>query len=781
MTTSTGNRPTGSRTLPLLPLRNGVVFPEMVVTIQVESDEARHAVDAALAADQELLLVPIRPDSRPAGQGDEYASVGTIARVEQRDGTDAVVIRAIGRARAGQGTVDADSAALLVEATEIVDGEITATIRELEDELRDVATRILTRIGGRRLTGILNDVASPGALADTLGWWPDLSQERKIELLETVDVEARLRLALVWAREADLESEVATKIRDEVNGDLEKTQRDAILRRQMEAIRSELDEGDDDAVGEYRAKLTDGDYPEAVHTALSKEIDRLERVGEQSQESSWIRTWLDTMFEVPWTNRTDDRLELGAARDVLDADHTGLDDVKERIIEFLAVRKRQQERGLEGTRRSGTILALAGPPGVGKTSLGESVARALGREFVRMSLGGIHDEAEIRGHRRTYVGARPGRIVRSLIDAGTMNPVVLLDEIDKVGADYRGDPSSALLEVLDPAQNKTFRDHYAELDIDLSEVFFIATANVLDRIPGPLLDRMEIITIDGYSEDEKVAIATDHLLPRLRDANAVDEGEVTIGEDVLRTVVGEYTREAGVRRLEQRLDRLMRRAVTRLATEEGITEVTIEVEELHDALGHPIPREDPAERTSVPGVATGLAVTGAGGDVLFVEVAQMDGEPGLTLTGQLGDVMQESGTIALSYLRSRRDELGIADISKRRFHVHFPAGGVPKDGPSAGVTMTTALVSLLTNRRVRGDVAMTGEITLQGRVLPIGGVKQKVLAAHRAGIRTVILPAANQHDANDIPDNVRDAVELHFVSDIGQVLELALEPAPEAQ
>ena len=550
-----------------------------------------------------------------------------------------------------------------------------------------------------------------------------------------------------------------------------------ILRRQLEAIRKELGEGSDNAIDDYRTRLAELDVSDSVRSAIVKEIDRFERVGEQSMESSWIRTWLDTIFELPWNSRTDDNYDLGHARSVLDADHTGLDEVKDRIIEFLAVRKLRAERNIDAGvhRRAGTILVLVGPPGVGKTSLGESVARALGRKFVRTALGGIHDEAEIRGHRRTYVGARPGRIVRALIDAGSMNPVVLLDEIDKLGADWRGDPTSALLEVLDPAQNHTFRDHYLELELDLSSVVFIATANTIDRMPAPLLDRMELITISGYSEDEKLAIARDHLVPRIYERNGVQPEEVVLSDEVMRAVISGYTREAGVRRLEQRLDRLVRKAATTIAN--GATPpVTVAVDEIRDALGRPVPDEKPLERITVPGIATGLAVTGAGGDVLFVEAAAMAGEAGLTLTGQLGEVMRESGEIALSYLRAHAPALGIDDAAmNRRFHVHFPAGGIPKDGPSAGITMTTALASYLTQRRVRPDVAMTGEITLHGKVLPIGGVKEKVLAAHRAGVRTVILPSANEPDADDIPEDVRSQLTLHFVDDIGTVLELALE------
>jgi ATP-dependent Lon protease len=777
-------------TLPLLPVSTGVVFPGMVVTFRAESDDARTAVDAAERGDHDLLLVPriagaASADGSEPGSG-RYATVGTVVRIEQTgtlpDGARVAIVRGRHRARLGQGVVG-ETTTLWVEAHPIIepsessDSMSDARVEALAGEYREVARELLEAVGGRAVTGVLAEARSPGALADTIGWWPSLPFERKVELLETLDVETRLTKALSWARAALAETKVAQDIDAEVTGGFEKAQREMILRRQMDAIRKELGDGGDDAVADYRTRVAESGAPDTVATAINKEIDRLERVGEQSMESSWIRTWLDTILEVPWGSRTEDDLDLVHARSVLDADHTGLDEVKDRIIEFLAVRKRRAERNVDTSahRRAGTILVLAGPPGVGKTSLGESVARALGRTFVRTALGGIHDEAEIRGHRRTYVGARPGRIVRALIDADSMNPVILLDEIDKVGSDYRGDPTAALLEVLDPAQNHTFRDHYLEVELDLSGVVFIATANALDRVPAPLLDRMEVITISGYSEDEKLAIARDHLVPRVFDRNGVDTSEVELTDDTLRAVISGYTREAGVRRLEQRLDRLVRKAATRLATGEAVAPVQVDPDSLRDVLGRPIPDERPAERVIKPGIATGLAVTGAGGDVLYVEAVDMDGEPGLTLTGQLGDVMRESGEIALSYLRANAATLGIdATRVQRRFHVHFPAGAVPKDGPSAGITMTTALASQLTGRAVRSDVAMTGEITLQGRVLPIGGVKEKVLAAHRAGIRTVILPKANEPDAEDIPDEVREELTLHFVDDISDVLRLAL-------
>jgi ATP-dependent Lon protease len=762
-------------TLPLLPLSGGVVFPEMVVTVELESDEARRA--AAAAHDDQVLLVPEHDGG--------YAAVGTVARIEQRgDGPEeapAAVLRGVRRARIGRGSVDAGGA-LMVSAEPVVDPEPTEQVRELAERYKSLATGLLTRLGGRRLGTALAGVSDPGALADTIGWWPELSSPRRIELLETTDVERRLELAIAWVTEATAVASVDAEVDAQVSDELDQAQRETILRRRLAAIRRELGEGDgEDDVAELRRRLDEAEMPDDVRAAAHKEVDRLERQGEQSMEASWIRTWLDTVFDVPWSVRTEDDLDLDRARAVLDADHTGLDEVKDRIVEFLAVRRLRRDRGVQepaGRRGGGTIVALAGPPGVGKTSLGESVARALGREFVRMSLGGVRDEAEIRGHRRTYVGARPGRIVRALTEAGSMNPVVLLDEVDKVGNDWRGDPSSALLEVLDPAQNATFRDHYLEVELDLSEVVFIATANVLETIPGPLLDRMEVISVEGYSEDEKIAIARDHLLPRLRTHNGIEEDEVVLDEPTLRTVVGDYTAEAGVRGLERRLDRLLRKAVTRITSGDGAVPIVIEPDQLREALGRPVHREDPADRTDRPGVATGLAVTGAGGDVLFVEAVTLDGDAGLVLTGQLGDVMRESGEIALSHIRANADDLGIDGPMPHRFHVHFPAGAVPKDGPSAGITMTTALVSLLSGRKVRGDVAMTGEVTLQGRVLPIGGVKEKALAAHRAGIRTVLFPAGNRDDAEEIPESVRAELDLHFVHTVDEALAVALERTP---
>jgi len=768
--------------LPVLPLPDGVVLPGMVITVALESDHAKAAAEAA-SQDRQVLLVP--------KVGDRFATIGTTATIESTGtlpgGTTALVVRATGRARIGAGVVGT-GAGLWVTAEPIEEGPPSEEAIALGEELRATLRVLLEPLGDRQARSILRSVDhdDPGALADLVGWWPELSTERKVQLLETVDVTERVRLVLGWAKEALAERELSEKIATEVREGLDQDQREHLLRRQMEAIRKELGEDDEAAetVAAYRERidaLEAAGVADDVVKALRKELARFERMPEQNMERGWIQAWLDTVLGIPWTERSEEHLDVAEARAVLDADHTGLDEVKERIVELLAIRKLRAERGIEeqGTarRKPGAIIALAGPPGVGKTSLGESIARALGRSFVRVALGGVRDEAEIRGHRRTYVGAQPGRIVRALTEAGTMNPVVLLDEVDKLGSDFRGDPAAALLEVLDPAQNHTFRDHYLEVDLDLSDVLFIATANVLETIPGPLLDRLEVITLDGYTEDEKVAIARDHLLPRQVHDNGLRPGEVQVTEAALREIVSGYTREAGVRELERQLGKALRKVAVRVA-DGAPTPVVIDVDEVAELLGRRrFHAEDLAERVAVPGVATGLAVTGVGGDVLFVEATAMDGEPGLTVTGQLGDVMKESAQIALSWVRSHREALGIpAEALARRFHVHFPAGAVPKDGPSAGITMTTALVSLLTGRLVRREVAMTGEVTLSGRVLPIGGVKQKVLAAHRFGITEVILPKRNEPDLDDLPDDVREAMTIHLVSDVSEVLDLALDP-----
>ncbi|MBA3361638.1 MAG: endopeptidase La [Acidimicrobiia bacterium] len=763
------NQDLETQSLPVLPLRNGVVFPHMVVTLRIETAEGKTALAASARADDRLILVP--------RVGGRYASVGTVAEVQQTDDEGNVVVSGIARARVGSGSTD-NAGALWVEIEPYPEVDVhDEALDDLVSEYRAVVTEVLDHRGVGAIADRILGIENASQLADLAVYSPDLSLEQKVEILETLDVRERLGKLLVWMREVLADLELRRRVRDDAAERIDKSQRDYLLRQQMEAIKKELGE-EAGAADSYRARLEETAFPEKVKEAVTREIDRLERMSEQSPEHSWIRTWLDTMFDLPWGMTSDDRLDLNEAWAVLDADHTGLHDVKERIVEHLAVRKLRQERGLneENTRQSGAILLLVGPPGVGKTSLGESVARALGRKFVRVALGGIRDEAEVRGHRRTYVGARPGRIARALTEAQTMNPVFLLDEMDKVGNDWRGDPSSALLEVLDPAQNHTFRDHYLEVDLDLSDVLFIATANVVETIPAPLLDRTEVIRLDGYTDEEKVAIARDHLLPRQIRLAGLEPEEITVTEPALRAVVDRYTREAGVRSLERELGKLSRKAATKVARGEDV-HIEVGPEQVSEFLGKPKVWHDEAkDRTDVPGVATGLAVTGSGGDVLFIEASATPGEQGLTLTGQLGDVMKESAMIALSYVEAHASELGIDENAlKRRFHVHVPAGAIPKDGPSAGVTMVTAMTSLLTGRKVRSDVGMTGEVTLQGKVLPIGGLKQKVLAAHRAGLTQVVFPQRNEIDLDDIPESVRETITFHPVESIDQVLELALE------
>jgi ATP-dependent Lon protease len=814
--------------IPVLPLSESVVLPGMVVPLPIEDHEIRAAVEAAQLTRDDAT----GPDGRaPNGErvarvalvprfDGHYASIGTLGEIEQigrlPGGTPAAVVRGVDRLRVGSGTTG-PGAALWVEA-EILPApepeEYSTETQELAREYKTVVISLLQQRGAFQVVDTVSRINDPSELADTSGWASYLDLKQKQQVLETLDVHQRLMLLLGWSKDYLAEQEVAESIRKDVSEGMERQQREFLLRQQLAAVRKELRElsgaSGEDEEEDIRARVEGADLPDAVRKAALKEVDRLERTSDQSPEGGWIRTWLDTVLELPWNVRTDDAYDVAAARAVLDADHAGLDEVKERITEYLAVRKRRESRGLGviGGRRSGAVLALVGPPGVGKTSLGESVARAMGRKFVRVSLGGIRDEAEIRGHRKTYVGAMPGRIVRALKEAGSMNPVVLLDEIDKVGADYRGDPTAALLEVLDPAQNHTFRDHYLEVELDLSDVLFLATANVAEGIPAPLLDRMEVVRLDGYTETEKVTIAREHLLPKQLERAGLESTEVSFSDGALRQLAAVYTHEAGVRDLERLIAKVLRKvAATQSESQEGrsyspdsqgdcdeigpsqsailprSTRTVIDEETLVRYAGRPKFTPEVAMRTAVPGVATGLAVTGAGGDVLFIEASMAaagSGSPGVTITGQLGDVMKESAQIALSYLRAHSEELHlpVGQLSERGIHVHVPAGAVPKDGPSAGVTMTTALASLLSGRPVRTEVAMTGEVSLTGRVLPIGGLKQKLLAADRAGITTVIIPARNEPDLDEVPIEVLEHLTIHPVTDVREVLELALsEPA----
>ncbi len=834
LTTAAPSRGTiGTRIMPVLPLPHGVVLPGQVVTISLESSEAQVAVEGALAHERRVLLVP-RPDGR-------YSSVGVVGRIENSgelpNGTKAIVVRATRRARLGSAVATpvattgaaAEAEVLWLEAIPVEESAPSASRREMMREYRALVETMVERTQNTRVSVDLSAIDDPSQLVDTIAYWPELSSERRVQVLETIDVDERFGLVGEWLREAIAEHEVKQKIAQSVGEGMERQQREFLLRQQLAAIRKELGESEDgsDAITDYRARIEASVMPDAVRAAATKEVDRLERMSEQSPEQSWVRNWLDTILDLAWGVESNDRLDITAARAVLDADTTGLDDAKERIVEWLAVRKLRAERDAreaaartvaesgdsEGDDESasdrnviepqgevlgtadipvpvqvvvaprggrGAIMMLVGPPGVGKTSIGESIARALGRSFVRVSLGGVRDEAEIRGHRRTYVGAQSGRLVKAMREAKTMNPVILLDEIDKLAAGWSGDPASALLEVLDPAQNHTFRDHYLEVDLDLSNVVFIATANTLDSIAAPLLDRMEIIAVDGYTDDEKVAIARNHLWPQQLREHGLSGDDATISDDALRSVIEGYTREAGVRTLQRTLAKLLRKTATKRTTAASDEPFAIDTpSDVVALLGRPKRTpEEIAGRIDRPGVATGLAVSGAGGDVLFVETTSMpsSGELSITVTGQLGDVMKESSALAMSFVRANAEALGIAPekLADRRIHVHFPAGAVPKDGPSAGITMTTALVSLLTDRTVKASVAMTGEVTLQGKVLPIGGVKQKLLAAHRAGVTTVIIPAQNEPDLDDVPAHVLAALDVHAVNSMHEVLRLAL-------
>ena len=749
--------------LKLVSLDDVVVFPGMPVTLPADVD-----------GDTRVLLIPRR--------GSDYAKVGVVAEVSERvalGGRGVASFTALHRGVPGAAHTDQDGV-LRVEVDERPDMAPPPSLtRDLEREYRAVVEEILELRGDDgRISAFVRSITHPGSLADTAGYSPDLNVGQKLELLETLDVVERLKLALQFQQDRLAELRVRKRIRDDVETGAQKQQREYFLRRQMDAIRKELGENEGSIAEEYRTKIAAAAMPEAVQQQAERELARFERMGDSNAEASMIRTYLDWLLAVPWSKRSEERLDPQHAREVLDADHAGLNDVKQRITEYLAVRKLRAERGLTDDRRSGAILTLIGPPGTGKTSIGESIARATGRQFVRMSLGGVRDEAEIRGHRRTYIGALPGRLVRALRDAGTMNPVILLDEVDKLGADWRGDPSAALLEVLDPAQNHVFQDHYLDVALDLSHVLFIATANVAETIPGPLLDRMEVIRFDGYTTDEKVAIGRGYLWPRQVERNGLSPADVTTDDDVLRLVVSDYTREAGVRQLERELGTVLRKTATRIAAGHQPKPMVVDSAAVLEALGRPKFYHEAAARTAVPGVATGLAVTGVGGDVLFVEAASMAGKGGLVLTGQLGDVMKESARIALTYIQSRAPQLGIDErtFDSREFHVHVPAGAIPKDGPSAGVTMVTALASLLTGRPVKSTVGMTGEVTLQGRVLPIGGLKQKVLAAHAAGLTTIILPERNEPDLDEVPLDVREHMQFHPVKSVDEVLALALEP-----
>jgi len=768
--------------VPLLPLRNGVLFPGTVITVPVGRARSVAIIEDVGAG--AIIGIAVQRDARVVDpELADLQPVGTYARVRQIQRTGErnyqVVLEGLGRMKLGtilheKAYWTAEVEPLLDEVGDPVEANLLADAlgNRVRETLAEVAPDVLKTFG--KWIETLGKADDPGLLADRVAASLGLDTEKEVQVLLTREVRERLRLVVRLLDEALTVGELKRKIESEVRRGLQGSQREVLLRQQLRAIQKELGEDPkSDDLQSLRDKLDKAELPPEVRKVADRELGRLEALNNAQAEYGVIRNYLEWIADLPWSTRATGDIDIDAIAAKLDADHYGLEEVKKRILEHMAVLK------VSGNTRA-TLLCLAGPPGVGKTSLGQSIADATGRPFVRIALGGVRDEAEIRGHRRTYVGALPGRLIHAMKKAGKKNPVVLLDEIDKLGNSWMGSPEAALLEVLDPEQNKTFTDHYLELPFDLSEVLFICTANSLDTISAPLRDRLEVIELSGYTVEEKLHIAKDHLLPRQIKDHAMAEGTLTVTDDALKAIAREYTREAGVRQLGRELTKLCRALTLELArAHEGkLPRRTIDVGDLHKYLGKPKFHSEVAERTAVPGVATGLAWTPVGGDILFIETSRMPGKGNLEITGQLGDVMKESARAALTYVRSNADRLGVEAgfLDRQDLHIHVPAGAVPKDGPSAGVTMFTALTSLLTGRRVRSDTAMTGECTLRGRVLPVGGIKSKVLAAHRAGIHRVVLPQRNERDLADVPEDVRSQIEFIFAEDMQQVLDAALEP-----
>jgi ATP-dependent Lon protease len=769
------------RELPLVALRETVIFPEMIVPLQVGREKSVNALNAAVAAESYIALITQRrAEQEEISDPAELYEIGTLAKIAQvvqlQDGTVRAIVQGQGRVRLhGFAAV---SPYLLARVEELAD--VTPTGLEVEALMKSVSSQIEQYVQSGapvppEAAVAARNITEPGLLADMVAYSPDMTTEQRQELLETVDVVERLKLCSAFlARQVEI-LELKGKIQSEVKSEMDKTQREYILREQLKAIQRELGEDDPQQaeINELREKVEASGMPDEVRTRALKEIDRMSRIPSASPEVGVIRTYVDWLVGLPWNTSTTDNLDIKSAATTLEEDHYGLEKIKERILEYLAV------RALASTIRS-PILCFVGPPGVGKTSLGKSIARAMGRKFVRMSLGGVHDEAEIRGHRRTYIGALPGRVVQNIKTAGTNNPVFMLDEVDKLGMDFRGDPSSALLEVLDPEQNNTFQDNYLEVPFDLSRVLFITTANLLDPIPPPLRDRMEVIHLPGYTQLEKIEIGKRFLVPKQLTNHGLTEKHIAITDEAFVSLVQAYTHEAGVRNLEREIANVMRKVARQVA--EGRKRRTIvDVKRLEEFLGPPRFEYGELEPEDQTGAATGLVVTEVGGDVVAVEVTKMEGREDFILTGQLGDVMKESARAALSWIRANETRLGIERevFEKNTLHIHVPAGAIPKDGPSAGITMATAMVSALTGIPVRKDVAMTGEITLRGRVLPIGGLKSKILAAHLSGARIVILPKKNEKDLRDIPDEIRKQIKLILVESMDQVLDASLRRKPK--
>jgi ATP-dependent Lon protease len=762
--------------LPVLPLKETVVFPESMTPLAVGQERSIKLIEDVVSGERTLALVTVRnPDADPPGWDDLY-EIGTVAVVHKMirvpDGTLRILVQGLQRVRIVERVQDEPYlAAELEEVPDVVPDspEVEALVRNVQSQFAHLIG--LTPYLPEELQLAATNVEDPSALCHLIASTLRLKTEERQELLETVNVEARLRMSsLILSREIEM-TELGSKIQSQVASEIDKGQREFFLRQQLKAIQEELGEGDEQQaeIGELREQIEAKNLPEHVAKVAERELGRLEKLPSAAAEYGVIRTYLDWIVSLPWTEETEDNLDLEHARAILDEDHFDLEKVKERIVEHLAVTKLKNDV-------SGPILCFVGPPGVGKTSLGQSIARALGRKFARISVGGVRDESEIRGHRRTYIGSMPGTIVRAIRDAESRNPVFLIDEIDKMGADFRGDPASAMLEVLDPEQHSTFRDHYLDLPFDLSKVFFICTANTLDTIPPPLLDRMDVAQLSGYTHDEKLAIAKRYLVPKQLDAHGLKPSRISLSDRTLRLVIAEYTREAGVRNLDREIAALLRKAATLVATgHKG--RITVDEARVREWLGPRRYSADARKRTADPGVATGLAYTPVGGDVLFIEATAYPGRGRLRITGQLGEVMKESALAALSWVRSHAEQLGLPPdwFADHDVHIHVPAGAVPKDGPSAGVTMATAIVSLARGEPVADDVGMTGEVTLTGQVLPIGGVREKVLAAQRAGLKRVILPLDNEHDLDDLPEETRSELEFILVDHVEDVLRDALD------
>ncbi len=784
--------------LPVIPLRDAVVFPGVMTPIRAGRPGTMKAIQAAVNSGDRMVLAVLQKDDRRQVDHQRLHTIGTIARIDQvqKIGTGLEVL--LNGDRRGvvirmEDTGDYLRAAVR-EATEMLPSDANDTsYLALQKELRERAAELAEEAGlpEEIIKKVLDSIDDPSRLADLVTSYLELTTDDKQELLSTLPVEDRLRQALLHVQRQLNVVSAQKDIQSRVQHEIGERQREMLLREQLRAIQDELGEGDDGSdLEELRSTLGALELGDEVRKEIDRELARLGRMNRESMEYQVIRTYLETVAELPWNERSEGELDLAGAAEILDQDHYGLEEVKDRVLEFLSVRKlREQRPATDGTETEARgnvddrafkapILLFAGPPGVGKTSIAQSIARAMGREYVRISLGGARDEADIRGHRRTYVGAMPGRVIQAMRQAGTRNPVFLLDEVDKLGASYQGDPASALLEVLDPAQNDSFVDHYLGVPFDLSEVLFIATANLLQGIPPPLLDRMEVVRFSGYTENEKLEIARRYLVPRQVSENALEEVDIAFDDETLMTVISGYTREAGVRQLEREIGKVCRKVAHRVATE-GLSELALDPGKVRELLGRPRIHPESAAPEPQVGVATGMYYTPAGGDIMFVEATSMRGKGDLILTGQLGDVMKESGRAAWSYAKSHAAELDIDEaLFDRDVHIHVPAGAVPKDGPSAGITMATALVSALSGRRARHDVAMTGELTLTGRVLPIGGVKEKVLGAVRSGITRIVLPKANEADLEDLPADVLERLEVHPVEELGEVLSLVLEAVP---